>query len=142
MKLTVGKVMDATIVLTTIINEKRSMPQKGKFLLARLHARLLPEYNLGNAQRDAMIKSYDTLATEDVIDGATGEVRQVPKMDAKWIVPLEKLEEFNTAWKTIADEEIDIDVEPVSIRQLDMCDGSNGSIEAHELITLGELVTD
>lgn len=142
MKLKVQHVMDATLVVSQIIREARPMPQKGKYRLARMHAKLLPEFTTINDRRDAMIKEYDTLETEPVTDGATGEVSHVPKANAQWMVPPDKMPEFNEAWKVVGDQEIDVDVEPLPLSQLDLGNGTDGAIEARELITLGELVTD
>lgn len=131
MKLKVQHVMDATLVVAQIIRENRPMPQKGKFRLARLHTRLLPEFNVANTRRDEMIAAYEH--HEPVEDG-------VPS--PQFSVPLDKMPEFNAAWAEIGGEEIEVDVEPVPLSCLDLGDGSDGAITAHELITLGDLVTE
>lgn len=140
MKLTVQHVMDATIVLTNIINGQRALPQKGKYRVARMHAKLLPEFKVIDARRDEMIKAYDTQQTKTETNPATGEVTITP--GDGWQVPPDKMPEFTAAWKQIGDEEIEVDVQPMPLSQLSLGDDQEGSIEAHELLTLGDLVSD
>lgn len=137
MQLTAQQVFDAAPVLAAIINEKRPMPQKGKYRVARLHAKLLPEYNVIATQRDALITAYDYRAP-DVVDG----VIILDKPSATFSVPLDKVGEFNEAWKAIAETTITVEVEPIPLEHLTLADDTNGSIEAHELATLGDLVTE
>lgn len=139
MKLKVQTVMDATLLITQIINERRPMPQKGKYRLARMHAKLVPEFQLINAQRDAMIKAYGTHQMKSVKD-ADGLESFVETED--FVVPADKMPEFIEAWKKIGDEEIELDIEPIPLAQLDLGNGADGAIEASELITLGELVKE
>jgi len=122
MKLTAGQVFDATLTVSQIIRENRPMPQKGKYRLARLHAKLLPEFNPISVQRDEIIASYDHLNA----DGAQA-------------VPEDKMPEFLVKWREIADQVIDVDVEPIPFDQID---NEAGSISASELIVLGALVAD
>lgn len=130
MKLTVQQVFDALPVITNIINERRPIPQKGAYRLARLHAKLLREYATISEQRDGMIKAYDT--PEMVHDAPTGN----------FTVPANKLAEFNAAWADVAKEEIEVDVQPVPLAQLDLGDDKAASINAHELVILGDLVSE
>lgn len=130
MKLKVEQVFDGCLVLSQIIREKRPAPQKGAYRLARMHAKLLPEFQTIAAQRDALITAYDH-KVPSAIPGAPDENR----------VPDDKLTEFQEAWKKIAEEEIEVDVEPIPLSQLDLGDSVAASITASELITLGELVT-
>lgn len=136
MKLKVQHVMDATLVITNIINEARPMPLKGKYRLARMHAKLVPEFQTINAQRDDMIKAYGTHQTKTVT--ADGVESTVETDD--FVVPLDKMPEFTEAWAKIGGEEIEIDVEPIPLDQLDLGSGVDGEIQASELITLGDLV--
>lgn len=140
MKLKVQSVMDATLILTRIINEQRAMPQKGKYRVARLHAKLLPEFKVIDARRDEMIKAYGTPQTKTVANLETGDVTITP--GDGWQVPADKMPEFTAAWKQIGDEEIDVDVQPIPLAQLSLGDDTDGSIEANELLTLGDLVSD
>ena len=132
MKLTAQHVYDVTLLITQIINERRPMPTKGAYRIARLHAKLLPEFNTINAQRESMIKAYDThhkiLVGEDLVDGP------------EFVVPPDKLDEFTVAWKEIGETEIDINVEPIPVADLDIAGASN--ITAGEFITLGDLVKE
>lgn len=125
MKLKVQHVFDATLLLSKIINEQRPMPQRGKFRLARMHGALLPEFNVINASRDALIMSYQT-----------------PTENGQWIVPEDKAQHFAAAWQEIAGQEIEVTVQPIALADLDFGSEADGSIESHELITLGELVSE
>lgn len=133
MQLTVQQVMDATLVISQIIREERPMPQKGKYLLARMHAKLIPEFTTINEQRDALIKAYDH---RQQIEGADG----IMVDGENYAVPMDKMPEFNEAWKKIGDEMIDVGVEPIPLAAIDLGSMSDGSISAKELITLGDLV--
>ena len=44
MKLKVQTVLEATLLLTNIINQARPLPQRGKYRVARMHAKLATEY--------------------------------------------------------------------------------------------------
>lgn len=137
MKLKVQQVFDATLVLARIINEGRPMPQKGKYRMARMHAKLLPEWTPINAQRDALITAYDH---HPVVKDAAGNDTGV--LSDQFAVPADKAEEFNAAWKAICDEEIEVEVEPIPLAQLDLGDSIDGAITANELVTLGDLVRE
>lgn len=143
MKLKVQHVMDATLVITQIIREKRPMPQKGKYRLARIHDKLLPEFNTASAQRDDLIKAYD-FHQKIIEPGSLVVEGHAPVLidGPEFTVPPDKMEEFTAAWAKIAEEEIEIAVEPIPLAQLDMGDGVVGAIEAGELIVLGDLVTE
>ena len=135
MKLKVQHVMDATLVISQIIREQRPMPLKGKYRLSRMHAKLLPEFTTINEQRDAMITAYGFHPTTK--DADSNEV-----VSQEFAVPSDKMAEFTEAWKKIADEEIEIDIEPIPLAQLALGDATDGCIEANELITLGDLVRE
>lgn len=140
MKLKVQHVADAALVVTNIINRAPPMPQRGKYLLARMHAKLIPEFKIIDARRDEMIKAYDNpQVNEELLADGTKVVTPVA---GQWQVPPDKMPEFIAAWKVVGDEEIDVDVQPIPIRAISLPDGSDGAIEAHELITLGELIAD
>jgi hypothetical protein len=59
-----------------------------------------------------------------------------------WKVPADKMPEFTAAWAEIAAQEIEVDVQPIPLSQLDLGDGVDGSIEANEFIVLGDLVSE
>ncbi len=141
MKLKVQHVMDAMLTVTNIINRQCAMPQRGKYLLARMHTKLLPEFKVLDARRDEMIKAYGEQQMREEADPETGLPVKVP-VEGEWQVPADKMAEYTAAWKLVGDEEIDVDVQPLPLRALSLPDGSDGMIEAAELITLGELVYD
>jgi len=143
MKMSVQQVLDSTVTLTNIINRAPAMPIKGKYRLARMHAKLLPEFNLANAKRDEMIMAYDFHPMETVSAATKDEPMAIEvRTSDKFAVPPDKVAEFASAWAEIGSEEIDVDVTPIPLAQLDMGDDANGAIEAHELIVLGDLVAE
>lgn len=150
MKLKVQQVFDATLTLSQIIRDQNGVPradgsaavprpmsQKGKYRIARLHAKLLPEYTVANERRDAMIKAY---GYHPPVPAAGDEGAKAMVPSPEFGVPDDKLAEFNAAWKEIAEQEIDLDVEPIPLAMLDLGDTTDGSIQAAELILLGDLV--
>lgn len=140
MKLKVQHVMDATIALTNIINRQCSMPQRGKYLLARMHTKLKVEFDVMDARRDEMIKAYNNPKTTTLVGEAGATI--ITQIEGQWQVPDEKMSEYVAAWKEIGDQIIDVDVQPIPLLALCMPDGTDGLIEAAEFITLGELVVD
>lgn len=138
MKLKVQNVFEATLVLSQIIRENRPMPQKGAYRLARLHAKLQPEFNTISEQRDKLIIAYDYKAKPKNPD--TGKViEDAPEQN---MVPDDKMAEFLEAWKKISEETIEVEVQPVPLWQLDRGADKPAAISASELITLGDLVND
>ena len=99
--------------------------------------KLLPEYETIEKQRDELIIDHGTQLP--TVDPATGE--QQTAADAPWTVPPEHMADFLAAWKPVSEEEIEVDIQPVPLSYLDCC-ATNGGIEANELITLGDLVTE
>ena len=137
MKLKIGHVYQAAEMIAAIINDNRSMPQKGSYRLARLFAKLKPEYDLIAARRNAMIEAYDY---KELIDDPNPQ--NVALIEApNFSVPLDKMPEFTKAWAEVANEEIDVDVAPIPLAYLDRGDGSS-VITAAELIILDDLVTE
>lgn len=137
MRLKVQHVMDATLVISQIIRDQRPLPLKGNYRLARMHAKLLPEFTLANEQKDGMIRAYNTPLMVPVL----GEPDVMTPTD-QFMVPADKQAEFDGAWKQIGDQEIEIDVEPIPLDQLDLGNGNTAAIQANELITLGDLVVE
>src|SRR4051812_29792109 len=126
MNLKVQHLMDSTLVISEIIRDNAPMPQKGKYRLARMHPKMVKEFEIINQQRNDMIKAYGTKAMvpnpenryseearrEMIAAGRAGDL--VPVMiesPTDYTVPEDKLEEFNAAWKEIADTEIELDIE-------------------------------
>jgi hypothetical protein len=124
MRLTAQQIFEATPVLASIINERRPMPLKGAYRLARMHAKLYAEFLPIEAKRDEIITAYRHRAAED----------------APMSVPTEKLADFRVKWAEIAGETVDVDIEPIPLSLLDLGDETAGSISALELISLGDLV--
>ena len=133
MKLKVQQIMDATLVVSRIIREDRPLPIRGKYLLARMHAKLLPEFTTIDTQRDGLITTYDHHPMTAGPDGVLEESKE-------FSVPEDKMPEFTALWKEIADQEVDIDLTPIPLAALDL--GGESSIEAHELIVLGDLISE
>lgn len=140
MKLKAQHVFDATLTVDRIIGSNRPMPQKGKYRLARLYAKLLPEFTTLNERRDAMITAYGHHEMVDVMDTRTNTASHEPS--PQFSVPADKLSEWAAAWKEIGDQEIEVDVEPVPLVYLELSDCADGSITATELVTLGDLVKE
>lgn len=135
MKLTAQQIFDATPVIATIIREQRPMPQKGAYRLARMYQKLKPEYDTINQRRDALILPYDfKVKLKDAEGKETGAEANG--------VPADKDAEFQAAWKQIADEEIEVPVEPIPLAQLDLGDDTKCAVRADELVTLFVLVAE
>ena len=115
------------------------MPQKGKYRLARMHAKLLPEFTTINKQRDDMIMAYDAHVM-NVVHNEDGTMASVESPE--YCVPEGKMDEFTAAWRQIGEQEIEVDIEPISLEQLDLGGHEDGAISAVDLITLGDLVTE
>lgn len=141
MKTTVQNLMNATLTLAVIVNEKRRLSSKGQYRVARLHSKLLPEFKVIDARRDEMIRAYNNPQTKTVTLPETGATAEVP-VEGQWQVPADKMPEFTAAWKIIGDEEIEIDAQPIPLSYLDFGEGVEGSIAADEFIALGDFVTE
>lgn len=139
MKLTAQNVFGATVVLASIIKEQRSMPQRGKYLVARLHTKLLPEYNVLEGRRNAIVQELGdpVMKTEELADGTIS----ITPVEGQWQVPMHRMPEFTKAWEAIGAEELEVDVQPLPLSALSLPTG-DGAIEAHELVILGDLITE
>lgn len=141
MKLKIGHVFAAAETVTRIINEARPLPQKGSYRLARLYAKLKPEYDLIVSRRNAMIEAYGHKERvhqvgangEPVVFDGNGTALMVEAPN--FSVPMDKMPEFSKAWAEVAAEEIEVAVEPIPLDQLD-------NISAAELIVLDDLVRE
>lgn len=138
MLLKLGHVFQAAPLITTIINQNRPLPQKGAYRLARLYAKLKPEYDLIEARRNAMIGAYQHKEMLTATDVETGQ--DVQTEAEHFSVPMDKMPEFTAAWAEVANEEIEVDVQPVPLSQID--NGGMAAITAGELIVLDDLVTE
>lgn len=142
MRLTLQKVFDVTRVLATIINESRPMPLKGAYRLARLHAKLKPEFDVVSTKRDELIMAYDH---HEMVPGPQSKedpLGQILVPSPQFSVPPAKQEEFAKAWTDLAKEEIDIDVPPMPLSQFDPGPGKASPLTALELSSLGDLIVD
>ena len=140
MLLKIGHIYQATPVLDRIISEKRPLPQKGSYRIARLYGKLKPEYDLIYKRRDAMIEAYQHKEMLSAKDVETGEV--VLTEAENFSVPADKVTEFYAAWAEVANEEIEVAVEPVPLAMLSKSDSEDGAITALELLALDDLVTE
>lgn len=133
------QIYDATIVVSALIRENRPMPLRGKYLLARLHGKLLPEFATLDAQRNALITAYDF---HPVVVGPHDDDRpsgtQIESPD--FSVPADKLGEFAAEWATIAGEEIDLDAKSIPLDALDL--GGESVLSAGEVIILADLLNE
>jgi len=140
-KMKAEALFEATLIVSKLIREQRPMPQKGKYRLAHLHAKLLPEFTLLNEQRDNLIKPYDhhEMVLED------GSDQEVPA--EQYSVPMDKMPEFNEEWRRVvaeyrAGEPIELDAEPLSLSCIEHAMLPDGAIQAYELLILGDLVAE
>lgn len=124
MQLTAQQVFDAHQVLTQVIFERRPMPLKGAYRVARMHAKLQPEFRVIEERRNAII-----------LDLAKDSVNAVPS------VPDEKMDDFRAQWGEIAAEIVEVDVQPIPLDVLDTRT-AEGPLTAQELLKLGDLVAE
>jgi hypothetical protein len=127
MKLKASQVRTATPVLAAIINENRPLPQKGKYRVGRMHAKLFPEWEQLEERRKAIAEQHQ----EEVPPAAEGEPATTRVSAAG-----------EAEWQEILAQEIEVSVEPIPLSSLDMGEAVNGSVTAGELQTLGDLVTE
>lgn len=142
MLLKVGHVFQAAPVITQIINENRPLPQKGAYRIARLYAKLKPEYDLIVTRRNTMIEAYghkEMVAGPDVEEGTRATDEQLVQAP-NFSVPLDKMPEFLAAWAEVANEEIEVAVEQIPLAQLSLGDDKPSVISAAELLVLDDLV--
>jgi hypothetical protein len=143
MKLKVLHIFEAAPIIAQIVREKRPLPQKGAYRIARMHIKLAAEYALAAERHDALIISYDHFAMvppPKTKDDPLGQGEPVKSTQNS--VPDDKIAEFQAKWKEISDLEVDVDVEPIPLSQLDRGGECVALISAMELITLGDLVFD
>lgn len=124
MKMTVQQVFNAHRTLNDIVTAGRPLPQRGAYRLARMHDQLKIEF-------DRIAPKYDAL----LIEHAEPVPDTVPQRYS--FTPA-----FNEAWGEIANDEIEVAVEPIPLALLDLGDSVAGAITAAELISLGELVAE
>lgn len=132
MKLTAERVLIALPIIDRIVSEKCPLTVKGAYRMARLHAKMLPEFRLLEQRRDALIESYNYKA---VPQGAPEGAEPVAT------VPPEKLGEFFAAWAEIGKEEIEFDLQPLPLSCIGPADAES-PVNAAEMLALGDLLID
>ncbi len=141
MKLTVQRVFEATQVLAAIINEKRPLPMKGVYRVARMHAKLFAEFGPINDQRTVKVMSYGH--KRHTVNGIPVTVTEGDKFSDNVLmqdaVPDDKIPEFMAWWADFASAEIEVAVEPIPLDQL-CIDGQESSISFAEFAVLDNLV--
>lgn len=123
MMMKVQQVFDAHHVLAAIVNANRPMPQKGAYRLARMKAKIDAEALPIIEKRDALLRQHAVS-----VEGQPNTYTVTPK--------------FTAAWQEIAEDEIEVAVEPVPLALLDLGDAVPGAITVAELCALGELVAE
>lgn len=147
-KLTADRLLIAVPVISTILRERRPMPQRGKFAFAKMHTALMDEWTRINLMRDELIKTYDYHAierrpavperdTEEDVKRGYSE-----RVSTEFSVPEDKLKDFEEKWKILGEEEIELDVKPISIKLFDLGTGTDGSVEGAEIIDMGALIVE
>lgn len=129
MKLTAERVWAALPVIDKIIGEKRPLTIKGAYRIARLFAKLEPEFRVLEHRRNAMIAAYGFKAPP----AEGGE----PVLT----VPADKEAEFHANWAATVKDEIEADVAPIPLSLLGPAD-ADSPITAAEMLALGDLLID
>ena len=150
LKIKVRTIFEATPILKLISDQRRPMSQAGKFRVARMHAVLLPEYLAIVKERDAIIEpyGYHPMIPKDLSMRAMAAAGMpVPEgtemIEAEYFaVPPDKIADWNEKWNEMADEEVEVNINPIPISMLSPAGAENGSIEISEIASLDELVTD
>jgi hypothetical protein len=124
MKLKTANVIQSAAILTAIINSDRPLPTKGKYRVTRMQKVLAKEAALLEEQRSNLVKKMG----EEIFEGE-GEKRT----SKGWQVSLDKMPEFVKEWESILGSEIDVQVEPIPLSQLD-----TGGVVEMEVIETAE----
>lgn len=143
MMIKVETILAAVPVLTGLINRECPMAIKGRYRVARMYAKLKVEFDTVQERRDAMIKAYDTKQQiPDPTFVATSEGEPPRMIDgSNFMVPEDKLVEFNAAFKQITDEMVDVEIDPIPLVYLE-ANPPEAGIKAGELVLLGDLVKE
>lgn len=139
MKLKISTLFAAYLALSTIVNEKRTLPTRGKFRLARLYDQLTPEFNRVNAERNALVTKFGEEIKEAPKTREDPLGQGEPQPTGKWHVPpgSEGWPMFEAAWNEFAATELEVAAEKIPLADL----GDDGSIESHEFLALLEFVS-
>lgn len=146
-KLTADQLLIAMTHVSTIIRERRPMPQRGKIAFARMHSALMSDYTIIAKERDDLVKSYDYHPVVKVAatpaDGEEAMARGwVERPHDEFAVPEDKIKEFEEKWKETGDTVLEIEVTPISAKLFDLGTGTDGSIHAFEIIEMRDLITE
>lgn len=146
-KLTAERILIAVPIISTILRERRPMPQRGKLLFAKMHTALMPDWTKANEQRDELIKAYNfhplIRRAANPTDGDEAFERgYVDEPSVEFGVPPEMATDFADKWKILGEEEIEVDVKPIQLKSFDLGTGSDGSVEGAEIIDMGELIVE
>lgn len=136
MKMHAKTVLVAFRALVDIINRRPTVPQAAHYRLARAHKALQPEATVLEEQRTKIIMELGHEVTDDV--GALTGAWEVPERDAEG-KETSAIKLYRERWGAIADTEIEVSVQPMSITIFG--DHENG-LQAAEIVHLGELITD
>lgn len=126
MKTTVSKVMAAYVAAADLTQSKTKMPARAAYWVARLLAKLEPEYNAAEGQRVALIQKHGQ-AIKDKEGNATAAFQVLP----------ENLADFRAEWDPVADETIDIDVQPIALDVFGQTE-----LDPAQLLALGDFVVE
>jgi len=147
-KLTADKLLTAMTTVSTILRERRPMPQRGKFAFAKLHTALMDPFNEWSGKRDELIAAYGhkeklrrpAIAGQDSEEDVKRGYSE--RTSTEFSVPEDKLKDFEEKWKILGEEEIELDVKPISVKLFDLGTGTDGSVEGAEIIDMGALITE
>jgi hypothetical protein len=136
MKMPVRAVLTAFQTLVVIMNRRPTVPQAAHYRLARAHKALQAEAATAEESRTKIIMELGH-EIKDKEDRLTGNW-EVPEKDAEG-KETEAIKIYRERWGAIADTEIEVNVQPMSITIFG--DHENG-LQAAEILHLGELITD
>lgn len=126
MQMTVNAVLLAGDALASIARRAPSMPQVGKYRLARMHRKLAEEYEPAAKQRADLIRKFG-----------------LPEDRGNIAVDPAKMDDYLAEWAPIGALQVDVDVEAVLLDGLTFPGlNENGPLEVGELVALGDLVTE
>ncbi|MDO8547894.1 MAG: hypothetical protein Q7R68_11125 [Nitrospirales bacterium] len=136
MKMQVRAVLTAFQTLVLIMNRRPTLPQAAHYRLARAHKALQEEAKTAEESRTKIIMELGH-EIQDAEGKLTGNW-EVPEKDAEGR-ETETIKTYRERWGAIADAEIEVAVQPMSITIFgDETDG----LQAAEILHLGELITD
>jgi len=147
-KLTVDQLLVAMTTVSTILRERRPMPQRGKFAFAKMHTALMDDFKKHSEHRDELIATYGhketlrrpALPERDSVEDVARGYAEMPAVE--FSVPQDKLKDFDEKWKIFGEEEIELDVKPISLKLFDLGTGTDGSVEGAEIIDMGALIVE